>query len=43
MGQEIVKIDARYFRPAEVETLLGGPTRAKVELGWEPEITTRDV
>ena len=43
VGQEIVKIDARYFRPAEVETLLGDPTRAKVELGWEPEITAQEM
>ena len=43
VGQEIVKIDARYFRPAEVETLLGDPTRAKVELGWEPKITAQEM
>lgn len=43
VGQEIVRIDPRYFRPAEVETLLGDPTKAKVELGWEPEITAHDM
>ena len=43
VGQEIVKIDARYFRPAEVETFLGDPPRAKVELGWEPEITAQEM
>ena len=41
VGQDIVKIDARYFRPAEVETLLGDPTKAKEMLGWEPEITVQ--
>ena len=38
-GSIIVKIDSRYFRPAEVETLLGDPTKAKEKLGWAPEIT----
>lgn len=38
-GQIIVRIDPRYFRPAEVETLLGDPSLAKRELGWVPEIT----
>ena len=38
-GQIIVRIDPRYFRPAEVETLLGDPTKAKTKLGWSPEIT----
>ena len=41
--QEIVRIDPRYFRPAEVETLLGDPSRAKIELGWEPEITAQEM
>ncbi len=35
----IVRVDARYFRPAEVETLLGDPSKAKADLGWVPEIT----
>jgi GDPmannose 4,6-dehydratase len=39
VGDVIVKIDARYFRPTEVETLLGDPTKAKTKLGWTPEIT----
>ena len=43
IGQEIVKIDKRYFRPAEVETLLGDPTKAQVELGWKPEITAKEM
>ncbi len=38
-GQTIVRIDPRYFRPTEVDTLLGDPTRAKEKLGWEPRIT----
>ncbi|WP_420991448.1 GDP-mannose 4,6-dehydratase [Cupriavidus sp. 30B13] len=38
-GDVIVKVDPRYFRPAEVETLLGDPAKAKERLGWEPEIT----
>jgi GDPmannose 4,6-dehydratase len=39
VGDVIVKVDSRYFRPAEVETLLGDPTKAKQKLGWVPEIT----
>ncbi len=35
-GDIIVRIDPRYFRPAEVETLLGDPTKAKTQLGWQP-------
>ena len=37
-GKCIISIDPRYFRPAEVETLLGDPSKAKEKLGWEPEI-----
>jgi len=37
VGDVIVKVDPKYFRPAEVETLLGDPTKAKEKLGWEPE------
>jgi len=39
----IVQIDQRYFRPAEVETLLGDPTKAKQILGWVPEITAQEM
>jgi GDPmannose 4,6-dehydratase len=39
----VVKIDPRYFRPAEVETLLGDPTKAKQKLGWIPEITAQEM
>ena len=43
IGQEVIKIDKRYFRPAEVETLLGDPTKAKKELSWEPTITAKQM
>jgi GDPmannose 4,6-dehydratase len=42
-GDVIVKIDPRYFRPAEVETLLGDPSKAKAKLGWVPEITVQEM
>ena len=42
-GDIILAIDPRYFRPAEVETLLGDPTRAKEKLGWVPEIGVRQM
>jgi len=42
-GDVILRIDPRYFRPAEVETLLGDPTKAKEKLGWEPQITAREM
>jgi len=38
-GREIIHIDPRYFRPTEVDTLLGDPTKAKEKLGWEPKIS----
>ncbi len=43
VGDIIVRIDPRYFRPAEVETLLGDPTKAREKLGWEPEITAQEM
>uniref|UniRef100_UPI0040553969 GDP-mannose 4,6-dehydratase n=1 Tax=Orrella sp. TaxID=1921583 RepID=UPI0040553969 len=43
VGQTIVKIDPRYFRPTEVETLLGDPSKAKAKLGWVPEITVQQM
>lgn len=43
VGDRIVAVDPRYFRPAEVETLLGDPTKAKEKLGWEPEITVEEM
>jgi GDPmannose 4,6-dehydratase len=42
-GDVIVRVDPRYFRPAEVETLLGDPTKAKEKLGWVPEITVEEM
>jgi GDPmannose 4,6-dehydratase len=43
VGDVVVRIDPRYFRPAEVETLLGDPTKAKEKLGWVPEITVQEM
>jgi len=43
VGDVIVKVDPRYFRPAEVETLLGDPLKAKDKLGWVPEITVEEM
>lgn len=43
VGDVIVRIDPRYFRPAEVETLLGDPSKAKAKLGWMPEISVREM
>lgn len=43
VGDVIVRIDPKYFRPAEVETLLGDPTKAKEKLGWVPEITVEEM
>jgi GDPmannose 4,6-dehydratase len=42
-GDVIVRIDPRYFRPAEVETLLGDPTKAREKLGWIPEISAQEM
>lgn len=43
VGDIIVRVDSRYFRPAEVEALLGDPGKAKANLGWVPEITAREM
>jgi GDPmannose 4,6-dehydratase len=43
VGDVIVQVDPRYFRPAEVETLLGDPAKAKQKLGWVPEITVQEM
>jgi GDPmannose 4,6-dehydratase len=43
VGDVIVRVDTRYFRPTEVETLLGDPTKAKQKLGWTPTITLPDL
>jgi GDPmannose 4,6-dehydratase len=42
-GDVVMRIDPRYFRPAEVETLLGDPSKAKAKLGWVPEITAQEM
>ena len=42
-GDIVMRIDPKYFRPAEVETLLGDPTKAKEKLGWVPEITAQEM
>jgi GDPmannose 4,6-dehydratase len=42
-GKVIVKVDPRYFRPTEVETLLGDPTKAKEKLGWAPKTTFKEL
>ena len=42
-GQVLVQVDPRYFRPAEVDLLLGDPTKAAVKLGWRPRVTFRDL
>ena len=42
-GKVVIRIDPRYFRPTEVETLLGDPTKAKQKLGWVPEITAQEM
>jgi GDPmannose 4,6-dehydratase len=43
VGDTIVRVDPRYFRPAEVDTLLGDPAKAKAKLGWTPEITVQQM
>ena len=43
VGDVVVQIDKRYFRPAEVETLLGDPSKAKQKLGWTPEISVQEM
>lgn len=43
IGREVVAVDPRYFRPTEVDLLIGDPTKAKTKLGWEPEFTLEDL
>lgn len=43
VGAVVVRVDPRYFRPAEVETLLGDPAKAKTRLGWVPEISVQEM
>jgi GDPmannose 4,6-dehydratase len=42
-GNLIVEVDPTYYRPTEVETLLGDPTKAKTKLGWEPKISFEEL
>ncbi|MFA5354117.1 MAG: GDP-mannose 4,6-dehydratase [Thermodesulfovibrionales bacterium] len=42
-GETLVEVDPRYFRPTEVETLLGDPTKAQTRLGWKPRVTFREL
>ena len=39
-GRVLIEVDPKYFRPAEVEELLGDPTKARTELGWNPQKTS---
>ena len=43
VGDEIIKIDPRYYRPAEVETLLGDSSQAQIDLGWKPKISLEEM
>ena len=43
IGKEVVAVDPRYFRPTEVDLLIGDPTKAKVKLGWIPEIQLQEL
>jgi GDPmannose 4,6-dehydratase len=43
VGDTIVRVDSRYFRPTEVETLLGDPSKAHAKLGWKPTTTLREL
>ncbi len=42
-GDVILRVDPRYFRPTEVETLLGDPSKARIKLGWTPKITVQEM
>jgi GDPmannose 4,6-dehydratase len=42
-GDVIIRVDEEYFRPTEVESLLGDPSKAKKNLGWEPQISTQEM
>ena len=43
MGDAVVSVDSRYYRPTEVDLLIGDPTKAKNVLGWEPTITAQEM
>jgi GDPmannose 4,6-dehydratase len=42
-GKIVIEIDPKYFRPTEVDLLLGDPSKAKAKLGWEPKVTFEDL
>ena len=42
-GEVVVRVDSRYFRPAEVDTLLGDPSKAREKLGWTPTTTLEEL
>jgi len=43
VGDVIIKVDKRYFRPTEVETLLGDPSKAEKVLGWKPQVSAQEM
>ena len=43
IGDVVMRIDSNYFRPTEVDSLVGNPAKAKSKLGWEPKITPREM
>ena len=43
IGKEVLSIDQKYFRPTEVDVLIGDSTKAKEKLGWEPQITLEEL
>ncbi len=43
IGKDVINVDPKYFRPTEVDLLLGDPTKAKEKLGWEPQITLEEM
>ena len=43
LGKEVVSVDPNYFRPTEVDLLVGDPSKAKKELGWEPNINLKEM
>ena len=43
VGQEVVNVDSKYFRPSEVDILVGDPSKAKNELGWAPETSLNEL
>ncbi len=42
-GDTIIRVDKKYYRPTEVETLLGDPSKAREKLGWKPKISTKEM